>query len=66
MLKDAGATAAYSARGGNGVILITTKRGKKGKPSFDFKATVGFQDFAVKGPKFLNGEQKKELWLEAI
>ncbi|MCA4791755.1 SusC/RagA family TonB-linked outer membrane protein [Myroides odoratimimus] len=66
VLKDAGATAAYGARGGNGVILITTKRGKKGKPSFDFKATVGFQDFAVKGPKFLNGEQKKELWLEAI
>ncbi|MGL4584673.1 MAG: SusC/RagA family TonB-linked outer membrane protein [Flavobacterium sp.] len=66
VLKDAAATAAYGARGGNGVILITTKRGKKGAPKFDFKATVGFQDFAVKGPKFLNGEQKKELWLEAI
>ncbi|MEK6506810.1 SusC/RagA family TonB-linked outer membrane protein [Myroides sp. C4067] len=66
VLKDAAATAAYGARGGNGVILITTKRGKQGAPKFDFKAAIGFQDFAVKGPKFLNGEQKKELWLEAI
>lgn len=34
VLKDADATAIYGARGANGVILINTKRGKKGKPSF--------------------------------
>lgn len=65
VLKDAAATAAYGARGGNGVILITTKKGKRGAPSYNFKASVGFQNFARKGPSFLSGEQKKDLWLEA-
>ncbi|APA91234.1 MULTISPECIES: SusC/RagA family TonB-linked outer membrane protein [Myroides] len=65
VLKDAAATAAYGARGGNGVILITTKKGKRGEPSYNLKASVGFQNFARKGPKFLSGEQKKELWLES-
>lgn len=65
VLKDAAATAAYGARGGNGVILITTKKGKRGEPSYTFKASVGIQNFARKGPKFLSGDQKKELWLEA-
>ncbi|MTG98783.1 SusC/RagA family TonB-linked outer membrane protein [Myroides sp. BIT-d1] len=65
VLKDAAATAAYGARGGNGVILITTKKGKRGEPSYSLKTSVGFQNFARKGPKFLSGEQKKELWLEA-
>ncbi|MEC4113719.1 SusC/RagA family TonB-linked outer membrane protein [Myroides pelagicus] len=65
VLKDAAATAAYGARGGNGVILITTKKGKRGEPAYTFKSTVGFQNFARKGPQFLSGEQKKELWLEA-
>lgn len=36
VLKDASATSVYGAKGGNGVILITTKRGSKGKPSFNF------------------------------
>ncbi|MGL4581832.1 MAG: SusC/RagA family TonB-linked outer membrane protein [Flavobacterium sp.] len=65
VLKDAAATAAYGARGGNGVIVITTKKGKRGEPSYSLKTSIGFQNFARKGPKFLTGEQKKELWLEA-
>lgn len=36
ILKDASATAIYGSRGANGVVLITTKRGKKGKPVFNF------------------------------
>ena len=35
ILKDASATAIYGSRGANGVVLITTKRGKKGKPVFN-------------------------------
>lgn len=66
VLKDAAATSAYGARGSNGVILITTKKGKQGKPAFNFKTSVGIQNPARKGPKYLNGEQKKDLWLEAI
>ncbi|MDR2223458.1 MAG: TonB-dependent receptor [Flavobacteriaceae bacterium] len=66
VLKDAGATSVYGARGSNGVILITTKKGKQGKPSYNFRSSVGFQNNAVKGPKFLSGEQRAELWIEAI
>lgn len=41
VLKDASA-AIYGARAANGVILVTTKRGKKGKPTFDFSYNAGF------------------------
>lgn len=41
VLKDAASTAIYGARGGNGVILITTKRAKAGKPSIAYSARVG-------------------------
>jgi len=66
VLKDAAATSAYGARGSNGVIVITTKKGKQGKTSYSFKSTLGMQNPARKGPEMLNGEQKKELWLEAL
>ncbi|WP_353101782.1 TonB-dependent receptor [Myroides odoratus] len=66
VLKDAGATSVYGARGSNGVILITTKKGKQGKPSYNIRSSIGFQNRAVKGPKFLSGEQRAELWMEAI
>lgn len=66
VLKDAGATSVYGARGSNGVILITTKKGKHGKPSYNFRSSIGFQNRAVKGPKFLSGEQRAELWMEAL
>ena len=44
VLKDASATAIYGARGANGVIVITTKKGKKGAPVFSFDASYGFQN----------------------
>jgi TonB-linked SusC/RagA family outer membrane protein len=43
ILKDASATAIYGSRGANGVILITTKRGKKGQSNINFKASYGIQ-----------------------
>lgn len=43
ILKDASSTAIYGARGTNGVVLITTKKGKIGKPVLNFKASTGFQ-----------------------
>lgn len=43
VMKDAGATAIYGARAANGVILITTKRGKKGKAQVNFNMKVGAQ-----------------------
>jgi len=44
ILKDASATAIYGARGANGVIVITTKSGKKGKAVYNFDASYGFQE----------------------
>ncbi|HRP30397.1 MAG TPA: TonB-dependent receptor [Agriterribacter sp.] len=43
VLKDASATAIYGARGANGVILITTKRGAAGKPAFTYGFNIGKQ-----------------------
>jgi TonB-linked outer membrane protein, SusC/RagA family len=41
VLKDAAASSLYGSRAANGVILITTKRGKSGRPTVSFKASVG-------------------------
>jgi TonB-linked SusC/RagA family outer membrane protein len=50
ILKDASATAIYGSRGANGVILITTKLGKLGKPVIDANVSVGIQSLARKLP----------------
>ncbi|NJM16180.1 MAG: hypothetical protein HC896_13125 [Bacteroidales bacterium] len=46
VLKDAAATSIYGARGSNGVILITTKGGKRGKSNITFSTNQGFQTIA--------------------
>lgn len=66
VLKDASATAAYGARGSNGVIVITTKKGKTGKAVYNFSNSIGFQNNAVDGRNALTGDQRKELYLDAI
>lgn len=43
VLKDASASAIYGVRGANGVIIITTKKGKTGKVDINYKSTFGFQ-----------------------
>lgn len=43
VLKDASATAIYGARGANGVVIITTKRGKVGAPRVEYNGYVGIQ-----------------------
>jgi len=43
VLKDASATAIYGSRGANGVVLVTTRRGKAGKANVDFEAYYGVQ-----------------------
>lgn len=48
ILKDASATAIYGARGANGVVVITTKRGAAGKPQVNFSATVTWNRIANK------------------
>ncbi|MGI4872325.1 MAG: SusC/RagA family TonB-linked outer membrane protein [Janthinobacterium lividum] len=56
VLKDASATAIYGVRAANGVVLITTKRGKAGKTSFSFDTYRGIQQVWRK-LKLLNAEE---------
>ena len=64
VLKDAAAASLYGSRAANGVILITTKKGKAGKTRINFKANWGFSDWAIKNRESLNGEQRRELSYE--
>ena len=48
ILKDASATAIYGSQGANGVILITTKQGKKGKPVVNYSFNQGYQQLRKK------------------
>jgi TonB-dependent starch-binding outer membrane protein SusC len=60
ILKDAAAAAIYGARAANGVVLITTKRGKKGRPEVNFNYYTGTQKVA-RPIKFLNSQQFVDL-----
>jgi len=64
ILKDASATAIYGARGANGVVLITTKRGQAGTSQFTVESSVGFQNIAKTIP-VLNAPQFMQLSNEA-
>ncbi|WP_440134923.1 SusC/RagA family TonB-linked outer membrane protein [Chitinophaga sancti] len=56
VLKDAASSAIYGSRGGNGVVLITTKRGKTGKAEISFNANAGYSK-AVKKLDVLSGKE---------
>ena len=60
VLKDAASAAIYGARGSNGVVLITTKKGKQGRTNVDFGYYAGFSDPTRKG-EFLNADQYRQL-----
>ncbi len=64
VLKDAAAGAIYGARAANGVILITTKRGKAGKAEFNFSYNNGITT-PTKVIKYLDAEQYQRLYMEA-
>lgn len=56
VLKDASATAIYGSRGANGVVMVTTKKGKEGKGHLAFATNVSFQN-ATKTPSLLNAAE---------
>ncbi|OJW13318.1 MAG: SusC/RagA family TonB-linked outer membrane protein [Mucilaginibacter sp. 44-25] len=60
VLKDASATAIYGARGGNGVVLITTKKGKNGKVALDVDVSGGTQRLTYQ-PSLLTGQQYTDI-----
>ncbi|UYQ91155.1 TonB-dependent receptor [Chitinophaga horti] len=65
LLKDAAATAQYGLRGGNGIILVTTKRGAEGKIKITFNARAGVKA-PTTTPKLLNSFQYATLYNEAL
>ena len=64
VLKDASATAIYGARGANGVVVITTKKGQKGKARVTYDGWYGSQSFSKEMP-LINGSQLHDLRVEA-
>ncbi|WP_018626569.1 SusC/RagA family TonB-linked outer membrane protein [Niabella aurantiaca] len=63
ILKDASATALYGSRGANGVIVIQTKRGKKGKPKFQFNTKYTLTEVPRTIP-MLSGDEQRIYYLE--
>ena len=71
ILKDAASTSLYGSRAANGVVLITTKKGKPGQTNISFTAYTGLQKVPVKGRvKMLNAVQfaqfKKEFYEDQL
>lgn len=64
ILKDAAAVAPYGMAGANGVILVTTKSGKKGRPALSYNGYVGWQNPTVL-TGFANAYQYAELFNKA-
>ena len=64
VLKDAAATAVYGAEGANGVVLITSKRGKVGKPRISFRGEYGVST-PTRLPKLLGSVDYMNLFNEA-
>lgn len=61
VLKDASATAIYGTRGANGVIIITTKKGKAGVSSLSLNSSLGFSKMARKLPVLTAAEFRAEV-----
>lgn len=60
ILKDAASTAIYGSRGSNGVIMITTKRGKSGAPQFNFSTQISAA-LRPKEYKVMSGDQIRSI-----
>ena len=58
VLRDAASAAIYGARSANGVIIITTKRGKDGKARMDFRETTSFGQLSHKVPQASASERR--------
>ena len=60
VIKDAAAASLYGSRAANGVVLITTKKGKVGKPTITLKADWGSSDFAMDYRPVMGGEERRQ------
>ena len=66
VLKDASAGALYGARGANGVVMITTKKGKEGKTQVNWRSTVGWSSRAIKEYDMVDQKEFTQLTYEAL
>jgi len=66
VLKDASAASLYGSRAANGVVIITTKKGKEGKTKFDFKANVGVASMASDSYEMMSGDAFYEYEMLAL
>lgn len=66
VLKDAASVSLYGAKGANGVVLITTKKGKEGKLRVNMAAKYGITDFAYTYRPLMGGEERRELIHEGL
>ena len=66
VLKDAASASLYGSRAANGVVLITTKRGKQGKTQFTFKASTGFSRIATNSYELMNASEAFDYQREAL
>ncbi len=67
ILKDAAAASLYGSRAANGVIIITTKKGKTGKTNVHYDMQIGWQQIAVKSAMDrMNASQLKEYWTDGL
>lgn len=66
VLKDAASNALYGARGANGVIMITTKKGANGDAKVSFDAKWGVNSNGLKGYKTMNAQQFYETYYKSL
>ena len=62
VLKDASSTSIYGSRAANGVVVITTKRGRGAKPTVSIKGQYGFSEPALPTTKMMTTSQYYDLW----
>ena len=66
VLKDAASASLYGAKGANGVVRITTKKGKEGKLRVNMAAKYGITDFAYTYRPLMGGEERRKLIHEGL
>ncbi len=64
VLKDASASSIYGSRAANGVVIITTKKGKSGEPKFSFDMYLGSQNVSNL-PRMLNAQEYGDVYWQA-
>ena len=65
ILKDASATAIYGVKGANGVVLITTRKGERGRPRLSYSGNFALQQ-STQLPSYLNSADYATLYNEAL